>query len=541
MRRLFLLLWWPLAALAQPQLPQEALRFNPPALDLGPRHLAVVDTAVWLVNDHDGMVDLDGLAGLTGRVLALDLPGQLASGDSSLVVLRLDLRDDLDLEEALVLRAPAVGGLPQLALAAQPRHAHPDWTGAANLWGTALKSYLQTQVAGHTDLGYTGARQQMFGSIDNVDGQVQCVYTGTWVATTGIPDANIMNTEHTWPQSMGAEGTARSDLHHLFPTLNSPNSIRGNLPFGDVVTANWSQGGSLRGTDANGVTVFEPRDQHKGDGARALFYFALRYGNLSSFLTYQEPTLRAWALADTVSQKELERNDGIEAVQHNRNPFIDHMGWLARIASLAGSADPAPTRLLVLPTDSLWLAAAPGDTIWLDLPLLNAGNQTLLVGYLQSSSPADFSVVEAPAAIAAGRLGRTRLAFHPQAAGTQDLLLTISTNAQNGSLRQVAVGGTGTETALPLPPARPGGWRLAAIAPNPFNPTTQVTLELDRPAELALRLFDARGALVLERSDSLPAGRATLPLDLGGRPSGRYWLTVEDGARRETRPLTLLR
>ena len=50
-----------------------------------------------------------------------------------------------------------------------------------------------------------------------------------------------MNTEHTWPQSKGATGAAKSDLHHLFPTDSKANSIRGNHPFGIVTGAvSWS-------------------------------------------------------------------------------------------------------------------------------------------------------------------------------------------------------------------------------------------------------------------------------------------------------------
>lgn len=543
MRRLSALICLlPLLTTAQDLLPESALRFNPSILELGQRSLAVLDTTVWLVNDSGLDLPISGLGALSGRLAALELPLSLAAHDSLQLPLRLDLSDDLDLEDVLSVFAPDVGGLPALPVTAQPRHADPDWAGAANLRGGALKDFLESRVTGHTVFSYSEARQHMFGEYDNVDGQVQCVYTGTWVTTSGIPDPNVMNTEHTWPQSMGAEGDARSDMHHLFPTLNQPNAIRGNLPFGEVATPDWSQGGSLRGLDAGGVTVFEPRDVHKGDGARALCYFALRYGNLSSFLTYQEPTLRAWALADTVSQKERERNDAIDALQHNRNPFIDHMGWLERIASLAGAPDLPPTRLLQLPADSLALATpSPDDSTWLRLPVLNTGNATLLLGYAQSSLPQDLSVQSFPSSLAAGRLGWIELAFHPQQAGPVTVDLTISSNAQNGALRHLALRGAGSGTGVDPPPVEPKGWRLLGAAPNPFNPVTQVSLELDRPLELTLGLYDCRGARVWERREALPAGRSTLPMDLTQNPSGRYWLSVGDGRRAETLPLTLLR
>jgi len=536
-----LILLAPLAALAQ-WLPQESLRLNPPALDLGACPLAVVDTSLWVVNASTQALTLDTPFTLSGRVSVLEAPAAVASGDSARLRLRLDLREDLDLEDVLVLPCGQVAGLAAMRLAAAPRHANPMWSGAANLWGTALKTFLNSQVVGHTDLGYSGARTQMFGDFDNVNGQVQCVYTATWITTDGIPDANVMNTEHTWPQSMGAEGTARSDLHHLYPTLNQPNSIRGNLPFGEVVNQDWSQGGSLRGTDAGGVQVFEPRDAHKGDAARSLFYFALRYGNLSSFLTYQEPTMRVWALADTVSQKELDRNDAIEALQHNRNPFVDHMGWVLRMASLAGTADLTPTRLLQMPGDTLRLSAAVGDTSWVEVPLLNTGNGTLLLGYMQSADPQVLSVHEVPASLPAGRLAMVRLAWHPVDNAARQVQLTLSTNAQNGALRHLQVAGQGTGTAVDPAPPRPEGWRLLGAHPNPFNPATTLSLLVERPTRLRLALHDVRGARLWTQSLDLPAGTHRHRLDPGPLPSGRYFLSVEDEmGHMQSLPITLFK
>lgn len=536
-----LILLVPLPALAQ-WLPQQSLRLHPPALELGACSLAVVDTSLWVVNASTQALTLDTPFALSGRVSVLEAPAAVAPGDSARLRLRLDLREDLDLEDALLLPSAQLAGLPALALQASPRHANPMWAGAANLWGSALKSFLNSQVVGHTDLGYSGARGQMFGDFDNVNGQVQCVYTATWITTDGIPDANIMNTEHTWPQSMGAEGTARSDLHHLYPTLNQPNAIRGNLPFGEVVNQDWSQGGSLRGTDAGGVQVFEPREPHKGDAARSLFYFALRYGNLSSFLTYQEPTLRIWALADTVSQKELDRNDAIDALQHNRNPFVDHMGWVQRMASLAGTADLAPTRLLQMPGDTLHLAAAVGDTCWVEVPLLSTGNSTLLLGYMQSADPQVLSVHEVPANLPAGRMARVRLAWHPIDNEARQVQITLSTNAQNGAMRHLQVRGVGTGTAVAPVAPHPGGWRLMGVHPNPFNPATTISLQVEHPTHLRLALHDLRGARLWTQALSLPAGTYRHKLNSGPLPSGRYFLRVEDESGHiQSLPLTLLR
>ena len=52
------------------------------------------------------------------------------------------------------------------------------------------------------------------------------------------------------------------------------NQIRADLPL-DTVTQNtvWSAGGSKQGQNSRGDEVFEPRDDHKGNAARALLYF----------------------------------------------------------------------------------------------------------------------------------------------------------------------------------------------------------------------------------------------------------------------------
>ncbi|MFN3200341.1 MAG: endonuclease I family protein [Bradymonadia bacterium] len=173
-------------------------------------------------------------------------------------------------------------------------------------------------------LSYGAARYFMFGELDNVDAQVQGVYTGQWIRVPEgeIPDIEIMNTEHTWPQSLGAgELPARSDLHHLFPVIASANTRRFNSPMGVVVDVDWTQGGSRAGDNARGDRVFEPRDDHKGAAARALLYFAVRYD--FEIDADQEAAVRRWHREHPPSEAEQERHDLIWVRQGNRNPFID--------------------------------------------------------------------------------------------------------------------------------------------------------------------------------------------------------------------------
>jgi endonuclease I len=79
---------------------------------------------------------------------------------------------------------------------------------------------------------------------------------------------------------------------------------------------------------------FEPAEAHKGDLARAVFYFCSVYpgragdiGRISQdgldmlFQRHQKDLPDAW---------ERQRNGRIEAVQGNRNPFVDHPEWVCR-------------------------------------------------------------------------------------------------------------------------------------------------------------------------------------------------------------------
>ncbi|MFP4601235.1 MAG: endonuclease I family protein, partial [Persicimonas sp.] len=218
--------------------------------------------------------------------------------------------------------------------ACDPDAGNDPYEGMAN---STLIEALQRAHQSHSGTTYTQARQHIFTDVDNHDGTVECVYTGQTLETTTLPDHNEWNVEHTWPQSRGAdEGDPQADMHHLFPTTSSANQHRAAHYFG-VVTRNvsWSEGGSKIGEDAEGATRFEPRDEHKGDVARALFYFASIYGandsSIPSIPAHEEDTLRDWHQADPPDDAERARNQRIADIQSSRNPFVDYPGIVDRI------------------------------------------------------------------------------------------------------------------------------------------------------------------------------------------------------------------
>ncbi len=195
----------------------------------------------------------------------------------------------------------------------------------------ALQRAIKAESAGKHVKGYSEARKIIFGELDvNAQGNVKCVYTDREIRGGKIPNNADMNVEHTWPQSKGATGDAKSDLHHLFPTDSKTNGLRGNHPFGKVANAKWtSPNGAKFGTDAQGRTVFEPPDAHKGNVARAMFYFSTEYGK--AIPAEEEAVLREWNKLDGVDAAELERNRRISTIQGNRNQFVEHSHLADRI------------------------------------------------------------------------------------------------------------------------------------------------------------------------------------------------------------------
>lgn len=233
-----------------------------------------------------------------------------------------------------------VGFLPQQAEARLSDHLKT--ADFSVLSDETIRDEIQEEVRrGHRPLGYGRARQELLGRMTLIqtsqgyaihDVYCDADYTaeqfpkGNGPGPGIVPAATVLNTEHTWPQSKfgGKEkDSQKCDLHHLFPSDSQMNSTRSSHPFGEVVAdrQNVKCSASRFGKDSSGRWAFEPPNKHKGDVARALFYFSLRY-NLS-IDEAQEATLRKWNALDPVSPEELSRNDEVEKIQGNRNPFID--------------------------------------------------------------------------------------------------------------------------------------------------------------------------------------------------------------------------
>ncbi|MCB0737181.1 MAG: endonuclease [Bacteroidetes bacterium] len=257
---------------------------------------------------------------------------QISTGDSTKVTVYFAPKQNVEHQNALWFQS-SNGETFLVSVQGQGAFSMPYYSSTQNKSHEDLKSALTTLTGqNYKQQGYNGARDEMYADIDNVSGKVECVYTGrtaTFNSRTGANN-NSFNCEHTWPQSLfSSNEPMKSDIHHLFSTDANANSQRGNLPFGQVSgSGSWNEGGSKKSS-----SVFEPRDAHKGDCARAMMYFVIRYGDYGNFFAQQEQILRSWHQSFPPTTKSEKRNNDIYGLQKNRNPFVDYPQLVYRFNS----------------------------------------------------------------------------------------------------------------------------------------------------------------------------------------------------------------
>lgn len=243
------------------------------------------------------------------------------------------------------------------------------WASADNKSGAALWSAISAQTnVGYSSLGYSGlwtayATTDVYPGTNKIwDMYGECDFTystdkcGTY---SGVCDC--YNREHSIPQSWWGGGTTGigCDIFHLVPTDGKINGVRSNDEFGIVnggtdwrgnksgTAGSWSTDrptiASAAGEVINGSgNVFEPKDEYKGDFARGYMGTIIKWqlANLTTgnnffsgsytpagnfgFTKKAVVLMMKWHREDPVSQKEIDRNNGIQQTQGNRNPFIDY-------------------------------------------------------------------------------------------------------------------------------------------------------------------------------------------------------------------------
>lgn len=112
------------------------------------------------------------------------------------------------------------------------------------------------------------------------------------------------------------------DLHNLYPALAKLNYARQAYRFGTIKGEDRRFGKHCDFEVSKKDRVAEPRQEVRGDVARAMFYMEHQYDELVLFKK-QADILLKWHFEDPPSKEERWRNDKIEKIQGNRNPFID--------------------------------------------------------------------------------------------------------------------------------------------------------------------------------------------------------------------------
>ncbi|MCB0479077.1 MAG: endonuclease [Crocinitomicaceae bacterium] len=218
---------------------------------------------------------------------------------------------------------------------------------------TSFPSDLSTLINPHTQITYGNYKATVINQFELRDtiadsSVITCAYSGENKVFYGAFDWTTLgySREHTYSHSWMPTYPADapypglpeySDQHNLYPTnLYEANTPRSNLPLGNVVNPVDSYLEGQTGYDANNVLVYEPRDMHKGNAARSIFYMAICYngvsGNNWGIPTNQDQdVLKAWHFQDLPDDYEIARNDYIHSVQGNRNPFIDSTDWVCFI------------------------------------------------------------------------------------------------------------------------------------------------------------------------------------------------------------------
>jgi endonuclease I len=219
------------------------------------------------------------------------------------------------------------------------------------------------------------------------DKVLNCVYSGETKLYNNPFDwtANGYSREHTyahsWMPSFDAsdpEEPEYNDQHNLYPARQvNVNDLRCNYPFGEVVTVetgwpvNNPQG--LLGLDANGNRVYEPKEEHKGRVARSLMYMAVCYTEGANVFSFNRPNglqcsafqidypqnqylMKQWHFEHPPTGWDIARNDFLDSLQNNRNPFVDQPDYACFI-------DFSDVSKIETPSTPCWLDETGFETI----------------------------------------------------------------------------------------------------------------------------------------------------------------------------------
>lgn len=254
------------------------------------------------------------------------------------------------------------------------------------LEGEDLRVAIQKDISTNKFISYRDAAGHMrkIDADPETKGNIFLFYTGDSFELGGLLTPfqdGTLNKEHVWCQSRfraysqtpGKNDfeeikvpTPYSDLYNIRPSYESVNVVRSNYLY--------KENSKMNATDNESWNPFDPKyvpssfnmtyesygktvhasysgnggdETYRGEIARILFYDATRYEKLkladnndpnANFSTSGASntmgdlsTLLEWNLKYPVTEREKLRNDVIESIQGNRNPFVDNNSYACRI------------------------------------------------------------------------------------------------------------------------------------------------------------------------------------------------------------------
>lgn len=493
----------------------------------------------WILNEGPDTIFITDINSFEGVFAVRDTSRVIMARETSYCTVEFSSANNLTYRDILLIENRGAAGTLAVKVSGTKRYVDTTYSRTQGLSGDSLKASLAKIISRHTVLGFDRARDTMFLSLDRAGDSLECVYTGRKIKVTNRSDMETNGkfvTKYSWPQSTipAQQDSARSDLHHLFPIDAAADRIRANYPFGTVTgNSTWSVGGSKLGSGPGGVTVFEPRAAHKGDVARAMFYFIIRYSNYSNYWNQgfgtMEATFRQWHKLDPPSLKESRRNTAIGSfpAQRKRNPFVDHPEFVERVGNFAGASSTLRIpSIVVSPLRAVFDIVPAGEVAAFRVAVVNKGTSLLRITSVSSSKPV-FRIQSFPLTIAAKDVGYIDMRFEPDRDMERyEATLTIRSNdvynpAITVELKGETPGVTSVRDGSRVPEQT---FRLREAFPNPFNGTVHLQFECGMVDRISVVVFDIEGRKVeslMDETEVFP-GEQMVRWDAGERSTGVY-------------------
>ncbi len=516
-------------------------QFTPPTVKVDTVITKVQGSKSFYVrNPSNRTIQVTGIRTLLSQFYFTTTPFSINPNDSVLVTVLFKTNQNVTYRDFFIFETRGLKYPLVYYLIGTAKYPESYYAFSQGLYDEALKSAIKTfTTTGHISLTYNTARDAMYGTIDHYESPdtIECIYTGRKAVVRTRTEATNQNfnCEHTLPQSFfNSNEPMVCDLFHLYPTDETANSYRSNYPFGKVVAnITWQNGGSKLGRDSTNEIVFEPRDVHKGNVARSLFYFCVTYP--TSFGTFmslkQENTLRQWNVLDTVDAKERLRNTRIHTAQNTYNPFIDHPELVDRIASVYTTLNSTPkAKISAAPYNVQFDTVAANDTTSYYIAVMNYGNTALTISSAVSNL-SQFIVESVPTSVPLGEMRYIKVKFKPTTMyQTYTGTLTISNSDTPIIINLKGYCGYGSAINL-ISSEVPEKFGIEQNYPNPFNPSTKIRFSVagdGKKGIVTLKVFDMLGREVETLVNrSLNPGVYEVPFTASGNSgSGVYFVQL---------------